>query len=88
LKDEEAIGWCKKISKLSLDKGNKLKEGHAGLQKGGLLVYVKNEKKKKRRKEDECEEDCFLVLMCEEVLMGSVCVRIKHERNLCSKCLW
>jgi hypothetical protein len=20
--------------------------------------------------------------------MGSVCVRIKHERNLCSKCLW
>jgi hypothetical protein len=26
--------------------------------------------------------------MCEEVLMGSVCVRIKHERNLCSKCLW
>ncbi len=46
------------------------------------------EKEKKRRKENECEEDCFLVLMCGEVLMGSVCVRIKHERNLCSKCLW
>jgi hypothetical protein len=30
----------------------------------------------------------FLVLMCGEVLMGGVCVRIKHERNLCSKCLW
>ncbi len=29
-----------------------------------------------------------LVLMCGEVLMGSVCVRIKHERNLCSKRLW
>jgi hypothetical protein len=28
LKDEEAIDWCKRISKLSLDKGNKLKEGH------------------------------------------------------------
>jgi hypothetical protein len=26
--------------------------------------------------------------MCGEVLMESVCVRIKHERNLCSKCLW
>jgi hypothetical protein len=26
--------------------------------------------------------------MCGEVLMGSVCVRIKHEKNLCSKCLW
>jgi hypothetical protein len=26
--------------------------------------------------------------MCGEVLMGSVCVRIKHERNLSSKCLW
>jgi len=29
-----------------------------------------------------------LVLMCGEVLMGSVCVRIKHERKLCSKHLW
>jgi hypothetical protein len=57
LKDEEAIGWCKRISKLSLDKGNKLKKGHGSLQKGGLLVYVKKEKKK--RKENECEEDCF-----------------------------
>jgi hypothetical protein len=46
LKDEEAIGWCKRISKLSLDKGNKLKEGHGGLPKGGLLVYVKKKKKK------------------------------------------
>jgi hypothetical protein len=30
LKDEEAIDWCKRISKLSLVKGNKLKEGHGG----------------------------------------------------------
>jgi hypothetical protein len=28
-------------------------------------------KKKKKRKEKECDEDCFLVLMCGEVLMGS-----------------
>jgi hypothetical protein len=52
LKDEEAIDWCKRISKLSLDKGNKLKEGH-----GGLRGYVKG--KKRRRKESGCEEDCF-----------------------------
>jgi len=46
------------------------------------------EEEKRGRKENEWEEDFFLVLMCGEVLMGSVCVRIKHERNLCSKCLW
>jgi hypothetical protein len=32
-----------------LDKGNKLKEGHGGLPKRGLLVYVK----KKGKKEEE-----------------------------------
>jgi hypothetical protein len=51
LKDEEAICWCKRISKLSLDKGNKLKESHGGLPKGGLLWYVK--KKGKEKKEGE-----------------------------------
>jgi hypothetical protein len=86
LKDEEAIGWCKRISKLSLDKGNKLKEGHGGLPKGGLLGYVKRKKEEGRRM--SVRKIVFLVLMCGEVLMGSVCVRIKHERNLCSKCLW
>jgi hypothetical protein len=35
--------------KLSLDKGNKLKEGHGGLLKGGLRVYVKKKKKEGRR---------------------------------------
>ncbi len=46
-------------------------------------------KRKKRRKEKGCEKDgFFFVLMCGEVLMGGVCVTIKHERNLCSKCLW
>jgi hypothetical protein len=46
LKDEEAIGWCKRILKLSLDKGNKVKEGHGSLPKKGLLVYVEKRKKK------------------------------------------
>jgi hypothetical protein len=40
-----------------LDKGNKLKEGHGGLPKRGLLGYEK--KKKKKRNEKGCEEDCF-----------------------------
>jgi hypothetical protein len=71
LKDEEAIGWCKRISKLSLDKGNKLKEGHGGLLKGRLLGYEKKEKKK--RKENECEKDFFLILMCGEC-SWEVCV--------------
>jgi hypothetical protein len=82
LKDEEAIDWCKRISKLSLDKGNKLKEGHGGLPKAGLLVYVKKKKKKKNVRK------IVLVLMCGEVFMERVCVKIKHEGNLCSKCLW
>jgi hypothetical protein len=47
LKDEEAIDWCKRISKLSLDKGNKFKEGHGGLRERGLGGYVKNQRKKK-----------------------------------------
>jgi hypothetical protein len=28
-----------------------------------------------------------LILMCGEVLMERLCVKIKHEGNLCSKCL-
>jgi hypothetical protein len=38
LKDEGAIDWCKRISKLSLNKGNKLKEGHGGsLRERGIV---------------------------------------------------
>jgi hypothetical protein len=45
LKDEEAIDWCKRISKLSLDKGKKLKEGHGGLlRKKALCVLGKKER--------------------------------------------
>jgi hypothetical protein len=42
------------------------------------------------RKEERimCVRKVLLVLMCGEVLMESVCVGIKHERNLCRKCLW
>jgi hypothetical protein len=47
LKDEEAIDWCKRILKLSLDKGNKLKEGHGGLQRERIWGYAKEKERKK-----------------------------------------
>ncbi len=72
------------ISKLSLDKGNKLKEGDGGLPRE--KVWCVWEKKKKKKGEGSVRK-VVLVLMCEKVLMGRVCVRIKHERNSCSKCL-
>jgi hypothetical protein len=40
-----------KISKLSLDKGNKLKEGHEGLPRERVLCVCEKERKRRR-----CEE--------------------------------
>ncbi len=66
------------ISKLSLDKGNKLKEGHGGLPREMIFfVYVE----KKKRGEWNVKKD--LVLMCGEVFMEKVCAKIKHGRKLC-----
>jgi hypothetical protein len=49
LKDEEAMDWCKRILKLPLDKGNKLKECHGGLQKErGLLEYGRRKKEEEK----------------------------------------
>jgi hypothetical protein len=45
--------------------------------KRGVLCVCGKERKKRR-----CEEE-FLILMCGEVFMKNVCVRIKHERKLC-----
>ncbi len=42
----------RRISKLSLDKGNKLKEGHGGLPRGRIF-YVWGEEKKRRMKFEE-----------------------------------
>ncbi len=44
------MDWCKRISKLSLDKENKLKEGHEGLPKRGFMVYEKKKEKKEGRR--------------------------------------
>jgi len=65
--------------KLSLDKGNKLKEGHGSLSRKRALCVCGKEKKRRRK----CEEECF-VLMCVEVFMEKECARIKHGRKLCA----
>jgi hypothetical protein len=86
LKDEEAIDWCKRISKLSLDKGNKLKEGHGGLQRERIWGLCK--RKKKGKKENVCEEGVFSSYVWRGA-HGRVCVGIKHEgtcvRSACGK---
>jgi len=66
------------VSKLSLDKGNKFKEGNGGLQKKRIFWCI-GEKKKK----EGWSGRNFLVLMCGEVFMEKVCARIKHGRKLC-----
>jgi hypothetical protein len=43
--------------KLSLDKGNKLKEGHGGLPSEKALCVCKKKKKRKRRM--KCEKGCW-----------------------------
>ncbi len=48
LKDEEAIDWCKRISKLSLDKGNKLKGSWRLTKEEGIRCM-----EKKRKEEEE-----------------------------------
>jgi len=51
----KAIDWCKRISKLSLDKGNKLKEGHGGLPSEKALCVWEERRRKRRMK---CEKGC------------------------------
>jgi hypothetical protein len=68
----QSFHWTRGIS------SRKVMEAHQGRR---YCVYVgRKERGGKNVKK-------FLVLMCGEVLMESVCVRIKHEKNLCSKCL-
>ncbi len=73
------------ISKLSLDKGNKLKEGHGGLPRERFFFWVVCVKEKKRRK--KCEE-FVLVHMCGEVFMEKcVCKNQAWKEVVCSKYL-
>jgi hypothetical protein len=61
LKDEEAIDWCKRISKLSLDKGNKLKGSWRLIKEEGIVCMGK--RKKEKEEENEVGEG-LLVLVC------------------------
>jgi hypothetical protein len=65
------------ISKLSLDKGNKLKEGDGGLPRE-KVVCVWGKEKKGRRK---CEEGFSSYVW--RGVDGRGCARIKHGRRLC-----
>ncbi len=67
-----------RISKLSLDKGNKLKERHGGLPRKRVLCVCEKEERGGGN-----VRKFFFVLMCEEVFMEKVCARIKHGRKLC-----
>jgi hypothetical protein len=64
--------------KISLDKGNKLKEGHGGLPRERGVCVCGKERKRRRK----CEEE-GLVLICGVVFMEKECARIKHGRKLC-----
>ncbi len=70
------------ISKLSLNKGNKLKEGHGGLPRKRIFCV-----NGRRREENECARK-RLVLMCGKVLfIRRMCARNKHGRISMTKAL-
>ncbi len=66
------------ISKLSLDKGNKLKEGHGGLPRERIFLCWWKEKGRERM----CEEKISSYVWKRGV-HGKGCARIKHGRRLC-----
>ncbi len=70
------------ISKLSLDKGNKLKEGHGGLPRERIFC-VWGEKKKRRMK---CEEG-FSSYVWRGVHGKGVCKNQAWKEVVCSKYL-
>jgi hypothetical protein len=75
--------WLKQsISKLSLDKGNKLKEGHEGLPRE--RVWCVREKKKRGR---GGVKKNFLVLMCGKMFMEKVCKNQTWKEVVCNKSL-
>ncbi len=86
LKDGKAIDWCKRISKLSLDKGNKLKEGHGSYQAKRHCVYERRGSGRKvvgsYVRKNQAWKECV-----QESSIRRMCVRIRHEKDLCSKYL-
>jgi hypothetical protein len=79
LKDEEAIDWCKRISKLSLDKEEQVQGGSWRLTKEeGIVCYGKN---KEKEKENEVGER-LLILVCGRCSWKGY-EKMKHEMELC-----
>ncbi len=71
------------ILKLSLDKGNKLKEGHGGLPRREDFLCVWEEEKKRRMK---CEEG-FNSYVWRDVHGKGVCKNQTWKEVVCSKYL-
>ncbi len=72
-----------RISKLSLDKGNKLKEGHGGLPRERVLCVCG--KKKKRR--GKCEGEFFSSYVWRGVHGKGVCKNQIEKEVVCNKYL-
>ncbi len=70
------------ISKLSLDKGNKLKEGHGGLLRGRIFLCMGGKKKKRMK----CEE-FFSSYVWRGVHGKGVCKNQAWKEVVCSKYL-
>ncbi len=70
------------ISKLSLDKGNKLKEGHGGLPREKVLGICGKEKKRRMK----CEEG-FSSYVWRGVHGKGVCKNQASKEVVCSKYL-
>jgi len=71
-----------RISKLSLDKGNKLKEGHGGLPRERVLCVCGNKGKRRR-----CEEEIFSSYMWRGVHGKGVCKNQTWKEVVCNKYL-
>jgi hypothetical protein len=69
--------------KLSLDKGNKLKEGHGGLPKEKVLCVCGKERKRRRK----CEEECFSPYVWKGVHGKKVCKNQTWKEVVCNKYL-
>jgi hypothetical protein len=87
LKDEEAMDWCKRISTLSLDKGNKLKECHGDLPKErGFLGYGRRKKRggsvRNFVNSYVCKNQAWRECVQESSMEG-MCARIKHRKSVC-----
>jgi hypothetical protein len=71
-----------RISKLSLDKGDKLKEGHGGLPRERVLCVYGKERKKRR-----CEEEFFSFYVWRTVHGKGVCKNQTWKEVVCNKYL-